>query len=197
MSPPTDPEATAPHRRFSVRALFRSTRHIFYVILFTLWICIDIALLGLVSQQIHKYGRFRENYPSGKYQNALGLLLFSTIVGLLFGIFHWALGLTMYIPILIAFGAWFGTGAGILEGTPFGHGLQCRHTWDLSRFPTAWQPYVGECSRVTAIEGLAWSMFALSVLGLFWVIVDKYNFVSKRSSVYELAEQGETIGEKH
>lgn len=40
-------------------------------------------------------------------------------------------------------------------------------------------------------------LVALSVLGLFWVIVDKYNFVSKRSSVYELAEQGETIAEKH
>lgn len=152
-------EATAPHRRrFSVRSLFSSTRHIFYVVLFTLWICIDIALLGLVSEQIHKYGRYRENYPTGKYQNALGLLLFSTIIGLLFGIFHWALGLAMYIPIFIAFGAWFGTGAGILEATPFGHGFQCRHTWDLSRFPANWQPYVGECSRVTAIEGLAWAM---------------------------------------
>ncbi|OWZ31226.1 hypothetical protein LQV05_002903 [Cryptococcus neoformans] len=198
MSPPADPEATAPHRRrFSVRSLFSSTRHIFYVVLFTLWICIDIALLGLVSEQIHKYGRYRENYPTGKYQNALGLLLFSTIIGLLFGIFHWALGLAMYIPIFIAFGAWFGTGAGILEATPFGHGLQCRHTWDLSRFPANWQPYVGECSRVTAIEGLAWAMFALSVFGLFWVIADKYNFTSKRSSVYELAEQGEPIAEKH
>lgn len=209
-------EATAPHRRrFSVRSLFSSTRHIFYVVLFTLWICIDIALLGLVSEQIHKYGRYRENYPTGKYQNALGLLLFSTIIGLLFGIFHWALGLTMYIPIFIAFGAWFGTGAGILEATPFGHGFQCRHTWDLSRFPANWQPYVGECSRVTAIEGLAWAMctfldtygwfianfvsdlVALSVFGLFWVIADKYNFTSKRSSVYELAEQGEPIAEKH
>ncbi|AAW42247.1 hypothetical protein CNBC4600 [Cryptococcus deneoformans B-3501A] len=197
MSPPTDPEATAPHRRFSVRTLFSSTRHIFYVVLFTLWICIDIALLGLVSEQIHKYGRYRENYPTAQYQNALGLLLFSTIIGLLFGIFHWALGLTMYLPIFLAFGVWFGTGAGILEPTPFGHGFQCRHTWDLSRFPANWQPYVGECSRVTAIEGLAWAMFALSVFGLFWVIADKYNFTSKRSSVYELAEQGEPIAEKH
>lgn len=151
-------EATAPHRRFSVRTLFSSTRHIFYVVLFTLWICIDIALLGLVSEQIHKYGRYRENYPTAQYQNALGLLLFSTIIGLLFGIFHWALGLTMYLPIFLAFGVWFGTGAGILEPTPFGHGFQCRHTWDLSRFPANWQPYVGECSRVTAIEGLAWAM---------------------------------------
>ncbi|WVN85363.1 uncharacterized protein L203_100508 [Cryptococcus depauperatus CBS 7841] len=194
---PTDPESTTSHRRFSARNLFSSTRHIIYVIHFALWIAIDIALLGLVSQQIHRHGRSQGNWPNGKYQHAMGLLLFSTIIGLLFGIFHWALPLVMYLPIFLAFAAWFGTGAGILEATPFGHGLQCRHTWDLNRFPAEYRPFVGDCSRVTAISGLAWAMFALSVIGLFWVMLDKFKFTSKRNSVYEIAEQGHPIAVKH
>lgn len=52
-------------------------------------------------------------------------------------------------------------------------------------------------SSLYSLANFVFYLVALSVLGLFWVIVDKYNFVSKRSSVYELAEQGETIAEKH
>ncbi|ODO11644.1 hypothetical protein I350_00428 [Cryptococcus amylolentus CBS 6273] len=179
------------------RLLFGTARHIFYIVFFTLWLCIDIALLGLVSEQIHKHGRDYNNYPDGRYYHALGLLLFSTIVGLIFGIFHFKLGLTMYLPIFLAFAAWFGTGAGILEATPFGHGLQCKHTSDLSRFPVKYQPFVSECSRITAISGLAWALFALSVIGLFWVFRDKFALTSKRNNTYDVAEQGESAPLKH
>ncbi|WWD17732.1 hypothetical protein CI109_102173 [Kwoniella shandongensis] len=194
----TETAPVARQSRFPIRSVFSTTRQTFYAVFFILWFAIDVSLLGLVSQQIHKYGQEQSNYPSGKYQHALGLLLFSTLIGLLFSIFHWALGLTVYLPVFLAFGVWFGTGAGILEETPFGHGLQCKHINDPSKFAPNWVPFLQECSRVTAISGLAWAMFALATIGFFWTIADKFSFVSKRSVVYEsLAEQGEQIPEKH
>ncbi|WRT64300.1 uncharacterized protein IL334_001231 [Kwoniella shivajii] len=177
--------------RPSIRKIFGIGRQIFWASFFILWFCIDVAELGLVSQQIHKYGRETADWPTGEFYHAIGLLLFSTIIGLLFCIFHWAVGLSLYLPIFLAFGVWWGTGAGIIEATPFGHGLQCKHISDSSRFPANWVPFLGECSRVTAIEGLAWAMFALSVIGLFFTFIDKFNFTSKRSDVYEsYAEEG-------
>ncbi|WWC99844.1 hypothetical protein V866_006752 [Kwoniella sp. B9012] len=196
---PGSKKATSSRPRPSVKSIFSTSRQAFYASFFILWFCIDVAELGLVSQQIHKYGRFAENWPTGKYQHAMGLLLFTTIIGLLFSIFHWALGLTMYLPIFLMFGVFWGTGAGIMYETPFGHGFQCRHINDPSRFAPNWVPYLGECSRVTAIEGLAWAMFALSVIALFFTLFDKFTFTSKRSAVYEsLAEEGHAqIEEKH
>ncbi|KAK8866066.1 hypothetical protein IAR55_001217 [Kwoniella newhampshirensis] len=197
-APAGDAAPVARPSRFPIRSVFSTTRQIIYATLFILWFAIDVSLLGLVSQQIHKYGRDQSNYPTGKYQHALGLLLFSTLIGLVFCIFHWALNLALYLPVFLAFGVWFGVGAGILEETPFGHGLQCKHISDPSKFPTNWVPYLHECSRVTAIEGLAWAMFALAVIGFFFAFTDKFSLTSKRSVVYEsLAEQGEKLDEKH
>ncbi|WWC66393.1 uncharacterized protein I206_100295 [Kwoniella pini CBS 10737] len=191
-------ESQTSRPKFSFKNVFSTGRQTFWAVFFILWFCIDVAELGLVSQQLHKYGNQTISYPTGEYYHALGLLLFSTIIGLLFCLFHWAVGLTLYLPIFLAFGVWWGTGAGILYGTPFGHGLQCKHTSDPSRFPANWVPFLGECSRVTAIEGLAWALFALSVIGLFYTFLDKFSFHSKRSSVYDKAEEGHAqIPEKH
>lgn len=51
-----------------------------------------------------------------------------------------------------------GTGAGILQKSPFGRNLRCGDPVDS--FPEAYQPYVNDCARVTAIEGLAWALCA-------------------------------------
>ncbi|ORY32233.1 hypothetical protein BCR39DRAFT_564269 [Naematelia encephala] len=171
-------------RAAAPKSLFKSSRQIFYFSFFILWICIDVALLGLVSQQLHKYGNTYTNYPTGEYYHALGLLLFATIFALIIGLFHWVLNLGMFLVIFIANGVFFGTGAGIIEGTPFGHGLQCPNP--VSAFPTAWQPFVSQCSRVTAIEGLAWAMFALSVIGLFYAFTDKFSIKSQRNILYDV-----------
>ncbi|RXK36510.1 hypothetical protein M231_06232 [Tremella mesenterica] len=176
-------------KKLNYSLIFSTSRQIFWFILFVLFIAVDVAELGLVSQQIHKYGRYAQNWPTGQYQHAMGLLLFSSIISLLFGIFHWALSLFLYLPIFLAMGVWWGTGAGIIESTPFGHGLQCGNPVD--RFPTVWQPYVHECSRVTAIEGLAWAMFALSVVGLFFTFIDKFSITSRRNVVYNIEAEAE------
>ena len=55
-----------------------------------------------------------------------------------------------------ATGVMFGTGAGIIYATPFGHGLQCSNSLDL--IPVNWRPDFHWCRRVTAIEGLSWAM---------------------------------------
>jgi len=165
------------------KSIFRG-RHLVYFILFVLWTSIDIAELGLVSQQINKYGQASQNWPSAEYYHAMGLLLFTSVIGLVWGIFHWTVGLGLYLPIQVMFGVWWGTGAGIMESTPFGHGLQCHDP--TSSFPVNWQPFVSECSRVTAIEGLAWAMFALSVMILVFVIADKFSITSRRNVVYDI-----------
>ncbi|WVF70341.1 hypothetical protein IAT40_005131 [Kwoniella sp. CBS 6097] len=189
----------ASRSRPSLKQIFSTSRQVFYACFFILWFCIDVAELGLVSQQIHKHGRELDDWPTGKVQHAMGLLLFSTLFGLLFCLFHWALGLTLYLPLFLAFGVFFGTGAGILEETPFGHGLQCKHKSEPSRFPENWVPFLNDCSRVTAIEGLAWAMFALAVFGFFFTIADKFSFTTKRNTVYEsIAEEGHAkLEEKH
>ena len=51
------------------------------------------AELGLVSQQIHKFGRDPSHYASLMWKNDLGLLLAAVIVSLLVTIFHYQLGL--------------------------------------------------------------------------------------------------------
>lgn len=103
--------------------------------LWLVYFLINAALLGLVSEQIHKYGgttgAYREpgtNYPvsfttlclyliyfrplleigglllcdyhrvladlqNAQYGHAMGLLLFTAIIGVLASVFHWALGL--------------------------------------------------------------------------------------------------------
>lgn len=170
-------------KNYDWSALFRG-RHLVYFVLFLLWTIFDIVELGLVSQQIHQHGQTASNWPSAEYQHAMGLLLFSTIIGLLWGLFHWFVSLSLYLPINIAFAVWWGTGAGIIEATPFGHGLQCKNP--TSSFPLNWQPFVGECTRVTTIEGFAWIMFALSVVGLFVAFVDKYSITSRRDHVYDI-----------
>lgn len=112
-------------------------------------------------------------------------------------------------------GVFWGTGAGIIEATPFGHGLQCNEP--PSHFPEPWGNFVGSCSRWTAIEGLAWAMcewdrtdssprrlgrvligyrlVALSVIGFFYTIIDRYNFTTKRSNVYDIEAPHEELHE--
>ena len=82
-----------------------------------------------------------------------------------------------------AMATFFATGAGIIYATPFGHGLVC--SADPSSFPSAWAGFTSDCTRITTIEGFSWIMFALSIIGLVGVIVDKYEVKSVRSAVYE------------
>lgn len=166
-----------------VRWMFKTGRQTLIFCYYLLWICIDLSLLGLVSQQIHRYGNSQYNYPGALYYHALGLNLFSTIFFFIVALFHWALGHLPLTFLMFCAGVFFGTSAGILTETPFGHGLQCGNP--LYKFPENYRPFVRECSRITAITGLSWAMFALAVIAFFFFLIDKFSCVSKRQHVYE------------
>jgi len=51
------------------------------------------ATLGLVSQQLHKYGNGYQNYPGREYKHDLGLILFSCVFTLLIVLGHYWLSL--------------------------------------------------------------------------------------------------------
>jgi len=61
----------------------------------------DVTALGLVSDQITKHGRDWGNWPQKEFYHAIGLLLFTTIVGLVFGIFHYALNLKINLLLFL------------------------------------------------------------------------------------------------
>lgn len=63
---------------------------------------IDIALLGLVSQQIHRHGGQNTfDWPGQEYGHAMGLLLFVSIFGLLVTIFHWVFSSGIYVVLFL------------------------------------------------------------------------------------------------
>jgi hypothetical protein len=85
-----------------------------------------------------------------------------------------------------AMSVFYATGAGIISATPFGHGLVCSNPIDS--FSINWQTTYSDCSRIVTIEGFAWMMFALCIIGFFGIIIDKYEFVSTKKSIYEVDE---------
>lgn len=90
--------------RTNYAQIFNQKRQIVWFALFVLWLCIDIAELGLVSQQIHERTRDVSSWPNAETQNAMGLLLFACIISLLFGLFHWAASLFMYHVLFLVSG---------------------------------------------------------------------------------------------
>lgn len=85
------------HKHASWKHVFATGRQRFYFAFFIFWLVVNIALLGLVSQQIHAHGHQMSDWPTGKYQHAMGLLLFTTIFSTIIGVFHAWLNL----PILM------------------------------------------------------------------------------------------------
>lgn len=175
VGPPTSP-----------KFLFRSTRQILWFTLFALYFCLTAAELGLVSEQMHKHGNDASGWPNLQLKNAFGLLLFNCIFSLLFVLGHWALGLGIHTFVFFAMGVFWGTTSGILYNTPFGQGwrLQCWN--DINSFPANYRPFVPDCTRWTAVHGLSWALFGLSVIGLFATLVDRFEFHTKRTQMYDL-----------
>ncbi|TFK23875.1 hypothetical protein FA15DRAFT_641893 [Coprinopsis marcescibilis] len=161
------------HRRFVVN--FRS---VFYGIVFFLIFAQTVAILGLVSYELHKYGNGYANYASMEYKHALGLLLFGSLLSLLIVLPHLWLGVGFtFICALIA-ALFFATGAGVVfRTTPF-RGHACHRT-PASAYPAAWQPYAGECGRIVAIQGLAWALFATYFILALATFFQKFSVKSR------------------
>ena len=139
--------------------------------------CPACAELGLVSQQIHKYGRFAENWASLQYRNVVGLLLCAVIVSLLITIFHFYLSIACTVSrlplfnrfsylmifsfnLVVAFfslilSVFFGIGGGVIRTTtPFHRSCST----PTENYPEKWQRFAGECTRIVAMQGISWAL---------------------------------------
>lgn len=67
----TDCPEEAPKGRIGL--LFSTKRQIF-VLCFMIFFCaLDVSLLGLISEQLQKYGNDWTSYPDGRFYHAIGL----------------------------------------------------------------------------------------------------------------------------
>ncbi|KAF4611020.1 hypothetical protein D9613_006477 [Agrocybe pediades] len=140
------------------RRFVPSIRSIFYLISFILIFGLTCAELGLVSQQIHKYGRFAENWASLQYRNVVGLLLCAVLVSLLITIFHFWLSVSFIAFFSLILSVFFGIGGGVIRTTtPFRRSCGT----PTQNYPEKWQRFAGECTRIVAMQGISWSLFAL------------------------------------
>ncbi|KAM0751130.1 hypothetical protein T439DRAFT_347723 [Meredithblackwellia eburnea MCA 4105] len=168
---------------------FSSTRHILYVVAFSLIFALTVAELGLVSQQLHNGGNQASHYPTKEYKNDLGILLFNCIFTLLILIGHKYLNLIMGAFFLFCSAIFWGTGAGIIfQVSPF-KVYTCGKPAEF--FAANWAPFASQCSRVVAIEGIAWALFGLTtILVLGIVFVDALSFKVQRNEFYTASEKG-------
>jgi hypothetical protein len=150
-------------------------RSILYATTFFFLFAFTVAELGLVSQQLHKYGNTYQHYASMEYKNGLGLLLAAVIVSLLFTIFHYWTSVGFSLVVSLALAVMFGTGAGIIQRTTPFKGTSC-HSKPVSDYPDIWQPYAHECSRIVSIQAVGWALWALYIMYMIGTIVYKVGF---------------------
>ncbi|CAK9784943.1 hypothetical protein CC85DRAFT_283928 [Cutaneotrichosporon oleaginosum] len=165
-----------------LQSLFSTRRQILIFSFYIFFLCVNISLLGLVSHQIHKHGNVWTAYPDGRFYHALGLGLFVGIFLTLVGISHAYLNHMVLMFAHFAAGVMSGTVAGLFTMTPFGHGLQCGNP--IEKFAPKYRPFVSECAEYTAITGLAWAMFGLNVIALFWLAQDAFSCVRRNHHIY-------------
>lgn len=169
------------------RRLFATRRTRLWFTLFVIFFAVNAAELGLVSQQIHERGTVVDvntTWPGAEVEHVFGLLLFACLVSLLFAIFHWAFNLAIYVVVFFVLSTFWGVGAGVIERTPFGHGLQCHDRNNV--FPPAYEAIRDQCTRWTAVEALAWTMFGLSIIGFVAALVDRFEIRAVKNQVYDL-----------
>ncbi|KAJ2912929.1 hypothetical protein MD484_g7484, partial [Candolleomyces efflorescens] len=112
-----------------------------------------------------------------EYKHALGLLLFAVIFSLLILLSHPWLGVGFICVLSFTVAIFFGTGAGIINRTAPFKGTSCGRP--ASDYPEAWQPYAHECSRIVAIQGLAWALWGLYVFLFFGTLFHKVQFKTR------------------
>ncbi|TEB21128.1 hypothetical protein FA13DRAFT_164644 [Coprinellus micaceus] len=155
-----------------VRRPVLNLRTILYAIAFVLIFSLTCVELGLVSEQLHKYGDDYSNYGSKQYKHILGLLLFSVIVSLLVMLSHPFVGVPFITVCSLILAVFFGTAAGVIwQNTGlFWKGTGCRPAESI---PENWRPFARECGRVVTIQAVAWSLFGLYILLFVGTLIHK------------------------
>ncbi|RXW22508.1 hypothetical protein EST38_g3342 [Candolleomyces aberdarensis] len=161
----------------TTRRLSFGVRSVAYGVTFFFLFAMTVALLGLVGNQLHKYGNTYEQYASMEYKNGLGLLLFSVIFSLLILLSHPWLGVGFICVLSFIAAVFFGTGAGVINRTAPFKGTSCNRPAD--EYPEPWRPYAHECSRIVAIQGLAWALWGLYIFLFFGAVFHKIQFKAR------------------
>jgi len=156
---------------------YRTKKFWLYTLAFTLLFGLTAAELGLVADLLHKGGNVESRYPSAEFKHDLGILLFSCIVSLLYIIGHAFISMGLNIFISFALAVFWGTGAGVLfHVSPF-ESFTCDKP--SSRFSSNWAAYADNCSRVVAMQGLAWALWGLSIIMMFGMLFHLVEFKTR------------------
>ncbi|EEB94267.1 hypothetical protein MPER_06942 [Moniliophthora perniciosa FA553] len=106
------------------------------------------------------------------YKHDLGLILFNCIYTFLFLVGHpfMSMGISIFFTLVGA--VFWGTSAGILFAvTPF-RSYTCGNP--VESFAPNWQPYVGQCSRIVALQGLCWAECAVIYVPLRGLLLTQF-----------------------
>ncbi|KAF8623680.1 hypothetical protein AX17_007378 [Amanita inopinata Kibby_2008] len=171
---------------FSYRALAYAITS-FFIFSFT---CIE---LGLVSQQLHKYGNSPQNYATQGFQHLIGLMLYNSIITLLYSLSHFwlSVGFTSFISLILA--VFWGTGAGLLRTTTPYRGTHCDRP--PSAYAPNWAPFANECSRIITIEAIGWTLWGIFIFLLIGTLVQKLQ-ITVKSTPEEMYFARESESEK-
>ncbi|KAF8917950.1 hypothetical protein CPB85DRAFT_1284157 [Mucidula mucida] len=154
------------------RTFWRSPRRVLYAVAFFLVFALTASELGLVSQQLHNGGNDYANYPGMEYKHDLGLLLFSCVFTFLYLIGHIfieGMGMITFLTFVLA--VFWGTGAGVMyQVSPF-RAYNCGNPADS--FAPNWARFHDQCSRIVAIQGIAWALWGLMVFLFFGMLIHK------------------------
>ncbi|GLB39539.1 hypothetical protein LshimejAT787_0700490 [Lyophyllum shimeji] len=153
-----------------------------YILVWALVFAIAASELGLVSHQLHRGGNADEHYGSREFKHALGLGLFSCLLTFLMCLGHpWGPVQLMVFWALVAAVFW-GTVAGVVYSSCPYRQNNCKakdpyHTFHGSKWSEP--QYFRECSRIVAIQGLAWAEWALFTIMFFAMLFDSVEFRPK------------------
>ncbi|KAF9074156.1 hypothetical protein BDP27DRAFT_1359680 [Rhodocollybia butyracea] len=166
-------------KKEEITSRYRTNKFWLYSVAFVFLFGMTAAELGLVSDLLHKGGNNVENYPSAEFKHDLGILLFTCIAEFLYIIGHAFIEMGLNIFINFSLAVFWGAGAGILfQVSPF-ESRTCDKS--SSVFTSNWASYADNCSRVVAMQGLAWALWGLSLTLMFGMFFHLVEFKTRRN----------------
>ncbi|GLB39538.1 hypothetical protein LshimejAT787_0700480 [Lyophyllum shimeji] len=150
-------------------------RRFIYGFAWALVFCIAAAELGLVSQQLHNGGNSYDNYGNKMFKHVLGLTLFSILFTFLLCIGHFYSSVGMMTVLVLIAAVFWGVDAGVIfQSSPYRQ-YNCGDKDPAATFHgTRWSEprFFSQCSRIVAMQGLAWAEWGVFVMMFFGMLAD-------------------------
>ncbi|KAF8064861.1 hypothetical protein FPV67DRAFT_158211 [Lyophyllum atratum] len=148
-------------------------RRILYGVAWALLFAIAAAALGLVADQLQRGGNSYDNYGSMSFKHILGLTLFSSLLIFFMFIGHYFTSVTMMAFWTLIAAIFWGVDAGVIfQSCPY-RAYNCHNKNPQSTFQgSKWgnPQFFSQCSKIVALQGLAWAEFGLLVLMFFGML---------------------------